>query len=218
MQPGQTINPGDQTDRPTEQPVATAVAATPSPPPVPEPTPLPVNSSEPEPMEWSAAADEPTSPLPSNAPAVTWTASEFIDHEKRATWFLGLVGATVVASALIYLITQDFFATAVIAIAAALFGVTAGRHPSTLTYVLDQNGIQIGPKHYEYAKFKSFSVIEEGAIDSILLTPLTRFAPPISLYYPPEQEDQIVGTLANYLPHEDRRHDPVDRLMKRIRF
>ncbi len=48
--------------------------------------------------------------------------------------------------------------------------------------------------------------------------PLKRFMPPITLYYPPDQEDAVINALAAYLPHEDRTHDPVDRLMRKIRF
>ena len=158
---------------------------------------------------------------PSIQPAigsVTWTASEFIQHDKRAPWFLGLAGVALVAAALLYLMTNDLVTAVVIVIAAALFGVAAGRKPNTLEYRIDSKGIQIGPKQYPYAQFKSFSIIEEGAIGSIQLMPIGRFAPPISLYYPPDQEEEIINTLGSYLPHEDRKRDAVDRIMHKIRF
>lgn len=154
----------------------------------------------------------------SSVNAVDWTASEFIDHEKRASWFVGLGVITIVGAVIVYLITRDIIAPVMILVAACLFGVTAGRKPSSLHYHIDNFGIKIGNKMYDYGQFKSFSIIEEGAIDSIYLSPLGRLSPPISLYYPPDQEEQILGTLGNYLPHEQKRHDPVERLMRRIRF
>lgn len=234
MQPGDTVQPGAAdnnepvielptpvTDNqpqqiPTASPtnVASAQPAQPTTelPATPESVPAPDQS-------WQYSQDDQANFVPQgDIGAVSWTASEFIDHDKRASWFMGLAGVAIISSGIVYLITNDFIATITVLIAAGLFGVTAGRKPSTLEYIVDSSGIHIGSKLYEYARFKSFSVIEEGAIDSIHLTPLARFAPPISLYYPPDQENDIIGTLSNYLPHEQRSHDPVDRLMRRIRF
>lgn len=232
MQPGQTINPGNpSTDKP-EEPTKDSHPLSDESPVVSyeedqksenaestdQNSPLKTQDSQPE-WQYTANDQSPSDqPAHLDIPPITWSASEFIDHDKRASWFMGLAAATVVACIVIYVVTQDIIATAMIVIAAALFGVTASRKPNTLEYRLDASGIKIASKQYPYDKFKSFSVIEEGALDSIQLSPLARLAPPISLYYPPEQEEQILNTLANYLPHEDRRHDPVDRLMRRIRF
>ena len=150
--------------------------------------------------------------------SVSWTASEFIDHEKSSGWFVSLAAFTGLAVVVTYLISKDWITVVAILVAACLFGVTAKRRPRTLQYDLDSTGVRIGGKPYAYADFKSYSVIEEGAFNSIQLMPLKRFLPPISLYFPPEQEEQIVDLLADYLPHEDRDHDPIDRLMKRMHF
>jgi hypothetical protein len=227
MQPGQTINPGDSSDNKPQEPVqAPPVETTPAPEPIQTvqtpPTDTTAQNPAAEPQQnWQYnASDTPSAnqTVPSDIGSVHWTASEFIDHDKRAGWFIGLAAAAAVACVLVYFVTHDTIATVMIVVAAALFGVTAGRKPNTLDYNLDSSGIKIGSKLYEYNFFKSFSVIEEGALSSIQLTPLARFSPPISLYYPPEQEDQILNTLSNYLPHEERHRDPVDRLMRRIRF
>ena len=42
--------------------------------------------------------------------------------------------------------------------------------------------------------------------------------PPLSIYYPPDQEDEIVNVLGMFLPYADAKNDPFDRLMARIRF
>ena len=149
---------------------------------------------------------------------VVWTASEFVDHEKNKVWFVQLAAIAAVAATLIYFITQDKITVAVIIIAAGLFGATAHRKPRTLKYRLDSSGIHIANKFYNYDNFKSFSILEEGALSSIQLLPLKRFMPPISLYYPPESEDQVIMMLGSYLPHEIRRRDPIDSLMPKVRF
>lgn len=149
---------------------------------------------------------------------VTWTASEYIAHHKGPGWYMGLALTTVAVTALTYLITQDMVTAVVIVIVAIIFGVFASRQPQVLTYKLQDNGIVIEDKFYPYGEFRSFAVQEEGAINSIFLMPLKRFHPGLSLYYPPEQEDEIINTLGSYLPHEDRQPDIVDRFMRNIRF
>lgn len=149
---------------------------------------------------------------------ITWTASEFIAHSKSAGWYavLGL-GALIFASA-VYLVSRDYVSVGVILIAAILLGVYAGHKPRQIEYGLDSKGLDVGERHFGYGEFRSFSVIPEGAISTIVFMPLKRFAATTTIYYPPEDEDSIVSLLSDHLPMEDRRHDAVDRLMHRIRY
>jgi hypothetical protein len=229
MQPGETIAPGGEpADKPDDQKSETN-SASPEPTnhhtelPIPQPAPEVVQAqeepTEPEPSTWqySSEGQPDAQPMP-DIPTVSWSASEYIEHEKAATWFLGLGVIAVLLAAIIFLITHDVVTTGAIILAAGLFGVAGARKPRTLDYQLDTVGVHIGSKTYGYNNFKSFSVIEEGALSSVQLLPLKRFMPPISLYYPPDQEDQILGVLGSYLPHEIHSHDPIDRLMRKVRF
>lgn len=223
MQPGQTIDPKSGGDLPPE-PSEDLPLPEPKEPEQPDDPRQPHEPDAPE-TNWNyqtppasagmAPAQQPQEP---SAGLVQWTASEYIEHEKRASWFIILSVGAFLASALLYIFTQDAITSAVILIAAVLFGVTAARKPRTLQYELSSSGVRIENKYYPYDDFKSFSVIEEGAFNSVQLTPLKRFLPPLSLYYPPESEDKVLNALADYLPHEDRGHDAIDRLMRRVRF
>lgn len=159
-------------------------------------------------------------PEPTTEPAqeVTWTASEFIAHEKDSNWYLALAGVSAVIAAIVYLITKDFVSVAVVVVAAILLGVYGARQPRQLEYHLDSHGIDIGSKHYSYADFRSFSVVPQGAFASIEFMPLKRFAPALSIYYAPNDEDKIISLLSNQLPMEAPRRDLVENLMRHIRF
>lgn len=150
--------------------------------------------------------------------SVSWTASEYIAHEKGGSWYIILAVAVIVGSALVYLITREMISAVVIVIMGVAFGGFAVRKPQELNYVLDASGLTVGPKLYEYEQFKSFTVVEEGAIDSIMLMPLQRFMPPLSVYFDPADEEKITNALSAYLPYEDRKQDAVDRLMRKVRF
>lgn len=149
---------------------------------------------------------------------VIWTASEFIARHKGVGWYSVLALGSVVAAALVYLLSKDFITVGAVVGAMVLFGVAAARKPRVLTYRMNESGLTIGQKFYPYAMFKSFSVMDEGAFSSIMLLPLKRFMPPLSIYYEPKDEEHIVTILSHYLPVENRPADAVDRLMKHIRF
>ncbi len=157
-------------------------------------------------------------PVSSNLPSVQWSASEYVDHEKDSKWYLALGGGGFVLTALIFLITQDFLASTVVFLAIISIAIFAGRKPETKQYSVDENGVTVGEKNFSYSQFRSFSVVEEGAIDSIWLKPLKRYAPAVIIYFAPDDEDKIIEVLSNFLPHEDRELDPIDRFSKRVRF
>lgn len=204
MQPGDTISPS-----PEEKNTPQVVSAEP-----------PQTEQEQSFYKVDEPSGEPESRLePSTQSDVAWTASEYVDHQKTGGWYLLLGGATVVVIVLVYFLTSgDIVAVSVIAIAAVLFGIVAARKPRTLHYEVGRTGITIGDKQYPFADFKTFSLVTETTIHSVQLSPLKRFMPPLSIYFPPDMEDTITQALGQYLPYAEQGHDVFDRFMSRIRF
>ena len=156
-------------------------------------------------------------PMP-QVPAVDWTASEYVAHEKSPSWYTTLGVGSGVLIVIVYIITKDFLASVVILLSCIAVGVYAARKPATKNYRIDEKGIQVDDRLHPYMEFRSFSVVEEGAIDSVWIKPLKRFAPIVVMYFAPEDEQKIIDTLANFLPQEVRELDAVDRLTRRLRF
>lgn len=220
MQPGDTITPGGQQPvpampQPPEQPVA---APEPVQPPVEVPS-IPETQQQQQPTEiFNSQPVATTQPALQDMQSLSWTASEFIEHQKPHGWYLLLGTGSIIISAILYLFTRDVITVAVVVAAVIMFGIVGARKPRAMNYSIQPSGLQIGEKLFPFSGLKSFSVIEEGAINSIQLIPLKRFSLPISIYFPPEQEQQITDVLADYLPHEDKEHDAIDRLMKKLHF
>ena len=149
---------------------------------------------------------------------IEWSASEFISHPKGMSWYVRLGIAAAVMTVVIFVITRNLLSALVVAMACMVLGVFAARQPATKRYRLTEDGVFVDDKYFSYANFKSFSVIEEGAIDCIWLRPIRRFFPTIAMYFAPEDEDRIAMMLENFLPEEDRTHDLIDRAVKKIRF
>jgi hypothetical protein len=148
----------------------------------------------------------------------SWTAAEYIEHERGASWYFFLILATAAIAAAIYLMTKDFFAVGATVVVGIVLAVFAGRKPKQVRYELSQTGLKIGEKTYNYNLFKSFSVMREGSNSSINLMPLKRLMPPIAAYFAPQDEQRIVNVIGEYLPFEERKLDATDRLAHRLRF
>ena len=148
----------------------------------------------------------------------SWTASEYVEHDHSTGWYVVLLAATAVVGAAVFLLTKDYFATAVIGVVGILVAVFAGHKPRQVTYEISSSGLRAGDKSYPYSQFKSFAIVREGGLASINLEPLKRFAPPISAYFAPADEERITNALGQHLPYEERKADSVSRLSHRLRF
>jgi len=154
----------------------------------------------------------------SQTEGVSWTASEFIAHQKSVGWYLNLAIAAVLLSVVLYWLTKDTVTAVVVIVAAIFLGIFAARQPRQLEYSIDRHGVKVGNKRYGFQDFKSFSIVSEGPFSAINLMPLKRFAPVLTIYFAAEQEEEITAMLADYLPFEEARPDTIENLMRRIRF
>lgn len=149
---------------------------------------------------------------------LTWSTSEFIDHEKSLGWFLALALGAVLVTAIVYLLTKDKISTVTVLLVAIIFGAFAARKPHEQHYRLNHNGILVGTMTYGFHSFKAFSTTEEGQNTTVVLQPMKRFMPALTVYVPHDQEDAVVGLLSNYLPVEQHKADALETLLRRIHF
>jgi hypothetical protein len=225
MQPGEVIGPGGQPPEEPKQPISEESVQVSN-------EPAPDTSTDAPMLEQDQQSEEPASQwqfrdegspesqptVPERHDPVEWTASEYIAHEKGLSWYVLLGLAIVAFAAIVYGVTGELISSVVIVVMGIAFGAFAARQPQELNYSLDNDALHVGGRSYGYSQFKSFTIVDEGPIHSIMLMPLQRFMPPLSVYYAPEDEDKIANALSSYLPYEDRKQDVVDRIMRKVRF
>lgn len=210
MQEGQVPQPVVfQPGQPPQQtpPVSPAPQA-----PVPDPSPAPMTTPDPTPESMASQDD-----VLDNGDSIAWTASEFIAHSKTTGWYFMLIGVTAVIAVAAFFLT-DIITTVMIVIVALLFGIMGSRKPRELPYRIDELGVQVDRKMYDFTNFKSFSIVQEEGIESIWFMPMQRFKPGLSIYFSPQEGQQIVDFLGEFLPYEEKQLDTIDQLMHRIRF
>ncbi|MBI2007971.1 hypothetical protein HYS85_01920 [Candidatus Saccharibacteria bacterium] len=172
----------------------------------------------------TAVADAPTpqaaggAAKPPTKDSFTWTASEFIEHNRGGSWYLLLALGTAALAAGTYFLTKEYFAVGTIVAVGIIVAIYARQKPKQVTYELSSSGLRIGEKLYSYSLFKSFSLINDGGLNSIQLTPLKKLMPPISAYYKAADEEKISDILGQHLPIEEAKPSGIDRLSRRLRL
>lgn len=174
---------------------------------------------EDEQSPWSYnGADIPQQTAELTSEEISWQASEYIAHEKPASWYGALFGASLLITAIVYLLNKDTLTSVAIMTVSICASFFASRQPSSKQYKLSAKGLEIDGRLFKFADFRSFSIVEEGAIDSIWLKPLNKYKPAIIIYFSPDEEDKIATMISNFLPHEQRELDAIDRASRKLRF
>ncbi|HTB48573.1 MAG TPA: hypothetical protein VK712_00650 [Verrucomicrobiae bacterium] len=190
----------------------------------PQALPEPPQDSAPQTTIASPPAPEPPSSSTPNSLSATdnggvsWTAAEFIAHDKSPGWYVALILAGVLLAGLVFLLTHDPISTSVVLVGALVLAIYGARKPKQQMYRADSNGVSIGQRYHGYEEFRSFAVAPEGQLASVIFMPLKRFAPLTTIYFDPKYEDKIVDLFIDILPFEEHAFDVVDRFMQRIRF
>ena len=174
---------------------------------------------EPQSQTQSAAAPQ-AQPQDENAPKVesyAWEASEFVHHEKPASWYAGLWLVAAIICAILGLLQQWLSIVVVIVMTFAVI-VYSKKEPRTLQYSLDEHGVSINGNNSPYALFKSYSVQPEVGWQEIDLEPARRFAPRLTLISDGDEMQQIEAVLSKHLPRLDRDPDWIERLSRYLKF
>ncbi len=164
------------------------------------------------------ATVDPQPDQPNQATPPALSAAQYVHHEKHALWYGLYVLGTLLLSAVVYFTTKDILSTIIVFVAILGLILFASRKPGVQAYTIDGDSLQIGQKVYYLHDFKAFSVVEEGAAAEVMLYPLKRLFPMVSVYVDPDQIDDLADYLSEYLPFEPHKSDAVDSLLRRIRF
>lgn len=150
---------------------------------------------------------------------IHWSASEFIHAEKNGLWYI-LFGIVVVGliAVDVFILKSYTFSALVIVMSVALI-IYSRRPPRTIQYALsDKHGLYIGEQLHSFAEFKAFGLIKDGENHSIMLIPVKRFAPGVSVYFPEDTGEEIVDVLGSRLPMKPLKLDLIDKIVRKLRL
>lgn len=149
---------------------------------------------------------------------VHWQAAEYIQRDKSALWYVILAVITVGFMAAAILWMQSWSFAVLVPVMSAALIIYSRRPPHEVPYTLSRQGLHIGDVLYPYNEYKSFTLISGDDQHQIMLVPVKRFKPGISVYFPEEVGERIVDMLAARLPMQEQHLDAVDRLIRKLRI
>lgn len=158
------------------------------------------------------------SPVSSDTESVSWSASEFMNHQKSPFWYVIAAGVLLSIGLIFYLLMDELFGPIAVIVLGSLLLIGASRKPRTLDYLVDEHGIVVGHREYVYDDFQSFAIIKEDSVESIMLMPQKRWSPTLTIYFDPTDGQKIFNVLSTYLPLEERQKDSIDKFLHKIRF
>lgn len=149
---------------------------------------------------------------------VSWSASEFVEHDKTSGWYITLAVSSVILAFFMFLITRQILSVIVVLVMAAAFAVYGSTKPRSLNYTVTPSGLQIGDKVYPFNTVKSFCIIGEGGMPYVQLLLQKRLSVPIVAYAAPDQIDHIAEVIGRFVPYDQKKRDIADKISSRIRF
>lgn len=155
--------------------------------------------------------------MPSSDEPIRWQATEYVHNEKNHLWFLLFIVVTLgLMGVAMFIIKSISFTILLPVMAAALFTYTR-RPPRTLDYTLSRQGLHINDQLYGFGEFKSFALVYGLERNfSIMLIPVKRFKPAVTVNFPEEVGEAIVDMLAARLPMREIQPDVIDRIIRKL--
>ncbi len=151
--------------------------------------------------------------------SITWSAEEYIHPDKTPIWYF-LFGFIVLGFVAIDIFLLKSWTFSALMIVMAVATIVYIRRPArTLTYALSASqGLYVGQELHPFENFKSFGLIDADGSNSIMLMPVKRFSPGVSVYFPEEAGEQIVDILSSRLPMEELKLDIFDIIVRKLRL
>lgn len=181
--------------------------------PAPAPSPAPAVEEPLEDEEYGPEEFEDEEPIE----PVSWSAHEYIHHEKGTMWFV-LFAVIIIALIGLSVWIQAWSFTILTVVIAVVVVVYSRRPPRELGYSLTEDGLMIDNDLHKFDDFKSFGVIQDGEHFSVMLIPTQRFQPGITVYFPEESGEAIVDALGSRLPMKELHLDAIDRVVRFLRL
>lgn len=169
------------------------------------------------PVQQEAPADTGPTRLPEVEP-VQWQAIEYMQQTKTAIWYVVFVVVVLVLMVLAIFVMKALTFALLLPVMAGALMVYSHRPPRQLSYALSEKGLYINDQLHPLEEFKAFGILRNEQINSLVLIPIKRFRPGLTVYFPTEVGEQIVDTIGGYLPMEDVQPDMFDAIVNKLRM
>ena len=149
---------------------------------------------------------------------IAWNAPEGVRIQRGAVWYVLFAIVLAGLMALAILVFQNWtFAILLPIMAVALF-VLSNKNPQTINYAISPKGIYIADTLHDFSEFRAFGLLHENDQHSILLLPVKRFSPGLTIYFSEAEGETIVDMLGARLPMQEIKPDALEKFIRLIKL
>lgn len=164
-----------------------------------------------------APVAEPQAPAPTED-AIQWQAPEYLQHGRTPLWYVGFWSVVVILMLIAAFVIRSWSFVILVPVMAAALVIYSHRPPRQLNYALSGKGLYINDQIHPLSEFRSFGVVQEEMWPALMLIPVKRFRPSLTVYFPQENGEAIVDLLGARIPMEDLHLDAFDKIVRKLRM
>jgi len=147
-----------------------------------------------------------------------WKTLEFEKKEKNKSWFI-IPALITIAFGIFALITESFLFLVTIILAFFVFYTYANKDPRMIKFKIDERGVEIDNKLYEFDDLKSFWVFYNPPEEKdISFRSKRSFLPYVRIPLGKENPNEIRKFLLKFLPEKRHSESVVDIWMRKTGF
>ena len=165
--------------------------------------------------------DEPTipqTPATDLSQPISWQATEVAPEVRGLGWYVLFAVVLLGLLALAIFVFKSVTFAILLPVMAVAIIILSLRPPSVVHYSISPKGVYVGDKLYDFSEFRAFGVIRDHKGNSIILLPVKRFSPGVTLYFSDEQGEQIVDMLGARVPIQEVKPDGLEKLIRLMRL
>ena len=148
----------------------------------------------------------------------SWQATEGVHVPRGTTWYVLFAVAVLGLMALAVLVFKSITFAILLPVMAVAVILLRTKAPRIINYAISPKGIYVADRLYDFSEFRAFGIIQDPDYLSIIVLPVKRFSPGLTLYFNEDEGERIVDMLGARLPMQDVRIDSLEKLIRAIRL
>ena len=149
---------------------------------------------------------------------IAWNAPEGVRVQRGAVWYVLFAIVLAGLMALAILVFKNWTFTILLPIMAVALFVLSNKNPQTINYAISPKGIYIADTLHDFSEFRAFGLLHENDQHSILLLPVKRFSPGLTIYFSEAEGEKIVDMLGARLPMQEIKPDALEKFIRLIKL
>ena len=142
---------------------------------------------------------------------------DFPQYRKNSLWYFG-IGILALGLAILAINYRNYLMAAVVVAASLAIYSNGNLTPKSRRVRVSERGVMWGDEFLGYHQLKAFWLSRQGDQTAIYLE-RPNLSPDIHLYLPDAPAEQVIVTLATYLPFHHHRDEPIgDRFSRLLRL